>query len=171
VSLLESAWLWEETRGRASLFRSIPAQVAYPKASLQTAPYLLGRVEDRNTYRKSTCGILFANRQQTHLELAVMTDISATNAAETDSANADPRDIKVRDMLLAVMHSLVDQEDKLEMLHIAGADGVAFQVRASSGDVGKLIGKSGRTARAIRTILSASAAKNGRRYTLDIAQT
>jgi predicted RNA-binding protein YlqC (UPF0109 family) len=99
-----------------------------------------------------------------------MTDTSGTRAAETTSANADPRDLKVRDMLLAVMHSLVDQEDRLQMLHVAGGDGAAFQVRASSSDVGKLIGKSGRTARAIRTILSASAAKNGRRYSLDIAQ-
>jgi predicted RNA-binding protein YlqC (UPF0109 family) len=85
-------------------------------------------------------------------------------------APADPKDVKVREMLLFVMRSLVDAEDKLEIALLAAAEGAAFQVRCAPLDVGKLIGKSGRTARAIRTILSASAAKNGRRYTLDIAQ-
>jgi predicted RNA-binding protein YlqC (UPF0109 family) len=73
-------------------------------------------------------------------------------------------------MLLAVIRSLVDEADRLELLHIPGDEGMAFQVRSAAGDVGKLIGKSGRTARAIRTILSATAAKNGRRYSLDIVQ-
>ena len=98
-----------------------------------------------------------------------MVDMLPRTPAEAASA-ADPRDLKVRDMLLVVMRSLVDAEDKLEIAHIAAAEGAAFQVRCAPLDVGKLIGKSGRTARAIRTILSASAAKNGRRYTLDIAQ-
>jgi predicted RNA-binding protein YlqC (UPF0109 family) len=98
-----------------------------------------------------------------------MTDVLLRNHADAPVA-ADPRDLKVRDMLLAVMRSLVDAEDKLEIACVAAAEGAAFQVRCASLDVGKLIGKSGRTARAIRTILSASAAKNGRRYTLDITQ-
>lgn len=73
-------------------------------------------------------------------------------------------------MLLGVVRSLVDEADQVELLHIADEDGMAFQVRAATSDVGKLIGKSGRTARAIRTILAASAARNGRRYSLDIVQ-
>jgi uncharacterized protein len=98
-----------------------------------------------------------------------MVDILLGTPASAASA-ADPRDLKVRDMLLVVMRSLVDAEDKLEIALVAAAEGAAFQVRCAPLDVGKLIGKSGRTARAIRTILSASAAKSGRRYTLDIAQ-
>ncbi len=98
-----------------------------------------------------------------------MADVLLKTLAETASA-VDSKDLKVRDMLLVVMRSLVDAEDKLEIALVAAAEGAAFQVRCAPLDVGKLIGKSGRTARAIRTILSASAAKNGRRYTLDIAQ-
>ena len=73
-------------------------------------------------------------------------------------------------MLLCVVRSLVDEADRVELLHVAVEDGMAFQVRSAANDVGKLIGKSGRTARAIRTILSANAARNGRRYSLDIVQ-
>lgn len=85
------------------------------------------------------------------------------------TTSLEPRDAHVRDMLLAVVRSLVDQPEAVELLHISGTDGIAFQVRSAANDIGKLIGKSGRTARAIRTILSGSAAKSGRRYSLDIA--
>ncbi len=73
-------------------------------------------------------------------------------------------------MLLGVVRSLVDEAERVELLHIADENGMAFQVRAATSDVGKLIGKSGRTARAIRTILAANAARNGRHYSLDIVQ-
>ncbi len=98
-----------------------------------------------------------------------MAEMLSTNTVDT-GPTVDPRDTHVRAMLLAVLRSLVDTPESIELLHISGADGIAFQVRCAAGDIGKLIGKSGRTARAIRTILSGSAAKNGRRYSLDIAQ-
>jgi predicted RNA-binding protein YlqC (UPF0109 family) len=80
----------------------------------------------------------------------------------------DARDEEVRTMLFTVVTSLVDDAGSVEMLHVGGGEGAAFQVRAATNDLGKLIGKSGRTARAIRTLLSACATRNGRRYTLDI---
>ena len=73
-------------------------------------------------------------------------------------------------MLSFVVLSLVDDIEKLRLLHVADLDGVAFQVSAVESDLGRLIGKNGRTAKAIRTILSGSAAKNGRKYTLDLAR-
>jgi predicted RNA-binding protein YlqC (UPF0109 family) len=112
---------------------------------------------------------LLANRQHSALESAVMAEELRTNRAEI-GAVSDPRDAEVRGMLLCVVRSLVDEADRVELLHIADEDGMAFQVRAALSDVGKLIGKSGRTARAIRTILTANAARNGRRYSLDIVQ-
>ncbi len=96
-----------------------------------------------------------------------MAEMLRTNTVEI-MPSVDARDLQVREMLLAVLRSLVDEPDAVELLHISGADGLAFQVRSAANDIGKLIGKSGRTARAIRTILSGSAAKNGRRYSLDI---
>jgi uncharacterized protein len=86
-----------------------------------------------------------------------------------DTIATDPRDLQVGGMLLAVLRALVDKTDELNMVKLADDHGVSFQVRASPDDLGKLIGKNGRTARAIRTILGASAAKHGRRYSLDLA--
>jgi uncharacterized protein len=86
-----------------------------------------------------------------------------------DTIATDPRDVEVGEMLFALVRSLVDKTDELQMVALADSEGVAFQVRSSGDDLGKLIGKGGHTARAIRTILSANAAKHRRRYSIDIS--
>jgi uncharacterized protein len=86
-----------------------------------------------------------------------------------DTIATDPRDLEVGRMLLTVLRALVDKTDELEMVTLSDDLGLSFQVRSAADDLGKLIGKNGRTARAIRTILGASAAKHGRRYSLDLA--
>jgi predicted RNA-binding protein YlqC (UPF0109 family) len=96
-----------------------------------------------------------------------MTDM-AQFVPEKVESEADSHDARVREMLLAVLRSLVNEEDKLEIATVSEEGGAAFQVQAADSDIGKLIGKSGRTARAMRIILGAAAAKHGRRYTLDI---
>jgi predicted RNA-binding protein YlqC (UPF0109 family) len=83
----------------------------------------------------------------------------------------DSKDAKVREMLYAVLQFLVDETDKLELIHVTVAEGVAFQVRCAAPDIGKIIGKKGRTARAIRIILAAISSRSGRRYSMDIAET
>jgi len=98
-----------------------------------------------------------------------MTDTAPGELTSTEP-NAEIQDMKVRTMLLVMMTSLVNEEEKLEIVRVGAEGGAAFQVRAASDDIGKLIGKSGRTARAIRIILSATSAKYGRRYTLDIGR-
>ena len=113
--------------------------------------------------------ISIANTQQIDLESAPMAEILNITVADA-MPSVDPRDVQVHDMLLAVIRSLVDEVDKIEFVRISGGEGMAFQVRLAANDVGKLIGKGGRTARAIRCILSGNAAKNGRRYSLDIAR-
>jgi predicted RNA-binding protein YlqC (UPF0109 family) len=86
-----------------------------------------------------------------------------------DTIATDPRDLQVRGMLLTLLRSLVDKTDELQLVSLSDDFGVSFQVRSATDDLGKLIGKNGRTARAIRTILAASAAKHSRRYSLDLA--
>ena len=49
-----------------------------------------------------------------------------------------------------------------------GEKGMVLQLRVADGDIGKVIGKYGRIAKAMRTVLSASAVKDGKRYSLDI---
>lgn len=113
--------------------------------------------------------ISIANTQQIDLESAPMAEIWNTIVDDV-MPSVDPRDVQVHDMLLGVIRSLVDEVEKVELVRISGGEGMAFQVRLAPNDVGKLIGKGGRTARAIRCILSGNAAKNGRRYSLDIAK-
>jgi uncharacterized protein len=52
----------------------------------------------------------------------------------------------------------------------ADGDGTVYRLRVAPGDVGKVIGKEGRTARAIRTILGGIGMKQKHRYTLDIIE-
>lgn len=82
----------------------------------------------------------------------------------------DSREVVVRDMLSTLMRALAAAEDKVEVICVEISEGVAFHVHCSPADVGKLIGDRGRTARAVRAILKAIASKNGRKYTLIIAQ-
>ena len=82
--------------------------------------------------------------------------------------NLDPTDTEIRDLLLSVLLSLVDEGGKLELLMVHDSHTTAFHVRAAASDVGKLIGRNGRTAQAIRVILGAIALKHRRRFTFDV---
>ena len=81
---------------------------------------------------------------------------------------SSPCDEQVRDLLLKIVGSLVDQPDKVELILVTGDEGVAFQMRSTTNNLVQLVGRNGRTARAIRTVLCASGSRNGRKYTLDI---
>ena len=82
----------------------------------------------------------------------------------------DSKIAEVREMLLTVARSLVDHPEKLTISVIPQETGTLFQIRSSATDVGKLIGNSGRTARAIRLILAANSMKLKHTLRLDIAQ-
>jgi len=87
-----------------------------------------------------------------------------------DTVMTDLRDTEVGAMLAIVLRSLVDRPEALTVVPLSDAAGTSFQVHAAPDDVGKLIGKGGRTARAIRTILSGNAAKFKRRYSVDFGK-
>ncbi len=78
-------------------------------------------------------------------------------------------DTEIRDTLLAMICSLVDEPEKVELLYVTDENQVTFQVRTAPNDAGKVIGRKGRTAQAIRVILNGSGMKNGRVYTVDLA--
>lgn len=73
-------------------------------------------------------------------------------------------------MMLCVTECLVDHPEKLVVEATVSNTGTAFVVTPHPEDVGKLIGKAGRTARAIRTILSGVSMNHKTRYTLDIRE-
>ena len=69
-----------------------------------------------------------------------------------------------------VVKSLVDHPDQVDISEVDGERVVVFEVRLNQTDVGKVIGKSGRTITAIRTLLTSAAAKNGKRAMLEIIE-
>ncbi len=69
-----------------------------------------------------------------------------------------------------VAKALVDHPDYVDVREIAGERTTVFELRVGEGDLGKVIGKEGRTARAIRTLLNAVAAKQGKRAVLEIIE-
>jgi predicted RNA-binding protein YlqC (UPF0109 family) len=73
-----------------------------------------------------------------------------------------------KDLVEYIVKSLVDQPDEVVVNVIEGEKSTILELKVASDDVGKVIGKQGRIAKAIRTILSASATKSGKRAVLEI---
>jgi len=64
--------------------------------------------------------------------------------------------------------SLVDKPEEVAVAQVDGERTVIFELRVATSDIGKVIGKQGNTARAMRTILSAAGVKLGKRCVLEI---
>lgn len=74
----------------------------------------------------------------------------------------------IKDLIGYIAKSLVDHVDRVEINEISGTQTNVIELKVAKEDVGKIIGKSGRTADAIRTILNCCAAKLNKRYILHI---
>ena len=66
--------------------------------------------------------------------------------------------------------ALVDFPEEVSVVAMEEGDGTALLLRVTQADLGKVIGKQGRTARSIRTILGAASMKAHHRFSLDIQQ-
>jgi predicted RNA-binding protein YlqC (UPF0109 family) len=66
--------------------------------------------------------------------------------------------------------SLVDEPEKISVESIDGEDGTTFKLHVGASDMGRVVGKQGRTARSLRTILAAAGAKANKKYSLDIVE-
>ena len=73
-----------------------------------------------------------------------------------------------KELVEFVVKSLVDAPDEVSVNVIEGEKSTILEIKVAQEDVGKVIGKQGRIAKAIRTILSASATRDGKRATLEI---
>lgn len=69
-----------------------------------------------------------------------------------------------------VVKELVDHPEQVDVKEVDGERVVVFEVRLNPMDIGKVIGKSGRTITAIRTLLMSAAAKHGKRAMLEIIE-
>jgi hypothetical protein len=76
----------------------------------------------------------------------------------------------MRDLILIIAKSLVDQPDEVEVAEVKGDKTTVLELRVAKDDLGKVIGKQGKTAHAIRTILNATATKMKQRAVLEIME-
>jgi predicted RNA-binding protein YlqC (UPF0109 family) len=73
-----------------------------------------------------------------------------------------------KDLIEYIVKSLVDDPAGVEVNVIDGEQSTILELRVAQGDMGKVIGKHGRIAKAIRTILLAATVKDGKRVALEI---
>jgi len=73
-----------------------------------------------------------------------------------------------KDLVDYMVRSLVDHPEDVEIREVEGEKSTILELRVTKDDIGKVIGKHGRIARAIRTIINASATKSGKRVVLEI---
>lgn len=76
----------------------------------------------------------------------------------------------MKDLIEYIAKSLVDKPSDVSVRETQGERTTIIELRVAQEDLGKVIGKDGRTARAMRTILSAAGAKMGKRCVLEILE-
>lgn len=73
----------------------------------------------------------------------------------------------MKDILETVIKNLVSDQEAVSIHEIEGEKSVIFEVKVAQNDMGKVIGKEGRVAKAIRTLVKAVAAKEEKRVTIE----
>jgi predicted RNA-binding protein YlqC (UPF0109 family) len=76
----------------------------------------------------------------------------------------------MRELIELIAKALVDFPDEVSVAEVDGERTAVLELRVAKSDLGKVIGKQGQTARAMRTILSAAATKIGKRSVLEILE-
>jgi uncharacterized protein len=76
----------------------------------------------------------------------------------------------LRELIDYLARGLVDRPEEVEVEEVSEPDALVYELKVAVEDLGKVIGKQGRTAKALRTILSAASAKSRRRVILEILE-
>ena len=76
----------------------------------------------------------------------------------------------MKGLTLMIAKSLVDKPDEVNLQEVIGEKTTVLELRVAKEDLGKVIGKQGKTARAMRTILNATATKLKKRAVLEIIE-
>ncbi len=77
---------------------------------------------------------------------------------------------ELKDLIHYVSKALVDMPDRVEVNEVVGEQTTVIELKVDKTDLGKVIGKQGRTARALRTILNAASTKLKKRSVLEIIE-
>lgn len=76
----------------------------------------------------------------------------------------------IADAVTALVKLMVDHPDGVKVESVPGADGISLRISVDPGDVGKVIGKQGRTARSLRILVTAMGMASKQRISLDIQE-
>ena len=76
----------------------------------------------------------------------------------------------LKELVEYIAKSLVDKPEEVQVTEVGGEQTIVYELRVAKDDLGKVIGKQGRTARAIRTILGAASTKLKKRSMLEILE-
>lgn len=76
----------------------------------------------------------------------------------------------LRDLVLFLARALVEHPDQVEVQEVEEPDALVLELKVAETDLGRVIGRQGRTAKALRTVLSAASAKMRRRAILEILE-
>jgi hypothetical protein len=76
----------------------------------------------------------------------------------------------MKQLIVDIAKALVDTPEEVAVREVEGEQVTILELRVATSDLGKVIGKQGRTARSIRTILGAAGMKLNRRFTLEILE-
>ena len=79
-------------------------------------------------------------------------------------------DEPMKTLIETIAKALVDKSDQVEVTEVDGEQTTVIELKVAKEDLGKVIGKQGRTARALRTILSAASTKIRKRSVLEIIE-
>ena len=73
----------------------------------------------------------------------------------------------MKEILETIIKNLVDNKDAVEIKELAGEQSIVFEVKVADSDMGKIIGKQGKIAGSIRTIMKAVASKENKRVSVE----
>lgn len=76
----------------------------------------------------------------------------------------------MKELVEFIVSSLVDHPEKVTVTEVDSDKATVLELRVDSSDLGKVIGKQGRTARAVRTLLNAASIKSGKKVVLEILE-
>ncbi len=74
----------------------------------------------------------------------------------------------MKNLVKVIVEPLVEHPEEIDVREVEGENGTVIELRVNETDLGKVIGKQGRTAKAIRTILNAASVRKGKRVMLEI---
>ena len=76
----------------------------------------------------------------------------------------------MKEFIEFIIKHLVDKPDEVHVNEVVGEQTIVFELRVGRGDIGKVIGRHGQTARSLRTILKAAGVKQGKRFVFEILE-